>query len=154
TNASGAAASSALVQPDGSFSLVVLPGPGVLCVAASPRNAYEVARVDEAALGKLFGDRMEHGGTHCLYTAVGAGKKGMCCINKYHTLTLINPDERPDLVEFGLTVRPARTLEGVVVGPDGKPLTGVRVVGLTAMPDDEVLDGASFTVRGLNPSRS
>jgi hypothetical protein len=38
-----------------------------------------------------------------------------------------------------------------VVGPDGKPLSGVEVVGLTATPDDEMLDGPSFTVQGLNP---
>jgi hypothetical protein len=42
----------------------------------------------------------------------------------------------------------------MVVGPDGKPLGGVRVVGLTSMPDAEVLPGASFTVEGLNPRRT
>src|SRR5262249_15370751 len=36
----------------------------------------------------------------------------------------------------------------------GQPLAGVTVVGLTAMPESELLDSASFTVGGLNPARS
>src|SRR5262249_24333566 len=31
------------------------------------------------------------------------------------------------------------------------PLAGVKVSGLTSMPDAEVLEGASFTVEGLSP---
>src|SRR5262245_48537563 len=41
------AASSSIIQPDGSYHLVALPGPGVVCVAASPRNSYAVAAVDD-----------------------------------------------------------------------------------------------------------
>src|SRR5262249_30914416 len=36
----GRPASSAVVGPDGSYSLVVVPGPGVLGVSAAPRDAY------------------------------------------------------------------------------------------------------------------
>src|SRR5262249_24872076 len=50
TNEMIAAAASAVVQPDGSYSLVVLPGPGVVCATASPRNLYAVARVDDNEL--------------------------------------------------------------------------------------------------------
>jgi hypothetical protein len=53
------------------------------------------------------------------------------------------------------SLQPALTLRGMVVDPDGKPLTGVKVTGLSALPDyDEMLEGASFTVTGLNPVRS
>jgi hypothetical protein len=38
-----------------------------------------------------------------------------------------------------------------VVGPAGEPLAGVKVSGLTSMPDAEGLESASFTVEGLNP---
>src|SRR5262249_6139569 len=38
-------------------------------------------------------------------------------------------------------------------GPDGQPLTGVSVRGLTSMAGPEVLSIASFTVEGLSPPR-
>jgi hypothetical protein len=38
-----------------------------------------------------------------------------------------------------------------VVEPTGERLAGVKVSGLTSMPDTEVLECASFTVEGLNP---
>jgi hypothetical protein len=148
------APSSALIRPDGSYSLVVLPGPGVVCVAGSPRNSYAVARVDADDLANLFHDGMDHGMSQGLFTATQNGGQGSCCINGYHALSLINPDEGAELPALGLTLHPARPLKGTVVGPDGLPLTGVRVIGLTAMPDEEVLDSASFTVTGLNPRRS
>ncbi len=50
-----------------------------------------------------------------------------------------------------LTVQPVRGLQGTLVDPDGKPLSGVRVRGLTSTPDLETLAGLSFTVEGLNP---
>jgi protocatechuate 3,4-dioxygenase beta subunit len=148
------AASSALIRPDGSYSLVVLPGPGVVCVAASPRNSYAVARVDDNDLANLFHDGMDHGeGQQILYTATQSGGRGSCCINKYHALSLIDPDEGAESLTLDLTLQRARSLEGTVMGPDGQPLTGVRVVGLTALPYDEVLESASFTVTGLHARR-
>jgi RNA polymerase sigma factor (sigma-70 family) len=154
TGGTNTPASSAFIGPDGSYSLVVLPGPGVVCMAASPRNSYAVARIDDNELANLFHDGKDHGGGQLLYTAAQAGGRGICCINKYHALSLINPDEGAEALALEFTLQPARALEGTVVGPEGQPLTGVRVVGLTAMADDERLDSASFTVTGLNPQRS
>src|SRR5262245_5814079 len=37
---------------------------------------------------------------------------------------------------------------------EGKPLTGAKVVGLTALPQEELLESAFFTVAGLNPLRT
>jgi hypothetical protein len=88
------------------------------------------------------------------YTAVGTSGKGILCVDKYHALSLINPGEKVESVALDLRLQPARTLQGMVVGPEGKPLTGVEVVGLAALPYDEMLDSASFTVTGLNPRRS
>jgi hypothetical protein len=72
-------------------------------------------------------------------------------VNQYNALSLINPNERAELPALDFALQPARTLHGTVLGPDGKPLAGVNVTGLTAPPRDEVLEGASFTVTGLNP---
>jgi hypothetical protein len=148
------AASSTLIGPDGSYSLVVLPRPGVVCVAASPRNSYAAAVVGDNELARLGSDRGNQSACASLQTAGGVRGRGVLIDeNKYHALSLINPDEKAEPLALDLTLQPAAPLEGTVVGPEGKPLTGVHVIGLTALPKDEVLDGASFTVTGLNPRR-
>jgi RNA polymerase sigma factor (sigma-70 family) len=147
------AASSAVVRPDGSYTLAVLPGPGVVCVAASPRNSYAVAVVEDRELAELFHDGADHGGGRRLLAAVGAKGHVPLSVDKYNALALIRPDEGAASVALDLTLSPARTLRGTVAGPNGEPLTGVEVVGLTALPGEEVLDTASFTVTGLSPRR-
>jgi hypothetical protein len=72
-------------------------------------------------------------------------------VNRYSALALINPGERAEPLALDFTLEPARTLHGTVGGPDGEPLTGVEVAGLTRVSDEEMLDGSSFTVAGLNP---
>jgi hypothetical protein len=124
--------SSVRVQADGSYSLAVLPGPGVVCVAASPRDSYAVAAVDDRGI---------------------AAAAGVLCVEKYNALSLINPGEGAGPLALDFTLQPARTLRGTVAGPDGRPLAGAKVDGLTATPNTEVLDGASFAVEGLNPRR-
>jgi RNA polymerase sigma factor (sigma-70 family) len=147
------APSSVVIRPDGSYRLVVLPGPGVVCVAASPRDSYAVACVDERELADLFHDGRHHGGNQGLPTALGAERARILGINAYHALALIHPNENENMPALNLLVKPARTVHGTLVGPDGAPVRGVAVVGLTALSDEEVLEGASFTIRGLNPQR-
>ncbi|HEV3255739.1 MAG TPA: sigma-70 family RNA polymerase sigma factor [Gemmataceae bacterium] len=161
TNPIGMAASSGLVQPDGSYSLVVLAGPGVVCVGACPRDSYAVAMLDSKLFVSLFSglkdstnrfhNARNQGGGQNPRTAVGKAGQGVLCVNRYNTLSLIKPEDSVESLTLDLTLQPARALRGTVVGPRGKPLTGVRLVGLTAMPDEEVLASASFTVSGLNP---
>jgi RNA polymerase sigma factor (sigma-70 family) len=153
-NEANSAASSAVTRPDGSFSLAVLPGPGVVGLAASPRNSYAVARVDDKELADLFHDGKDHGTDSCLITAVQQGGQGNLCVNKYHALSLINPDETTEMLALDLKMQPAHSRAGTVVGSDGQPLAGVTVGGLTAIPDNELLESASFTVAGLSPGRS
>jgi hypothetical protein len=145
------AASSSVIQPDGSYSLIVLPGPGVVCVAGCPRNSYAVAVVDDRELADFFHDGVKHGGNQCLTIAIGADGRRHLDVNQYHALSLINPDERTGSLALDLTLQPGRLLRGTVVGPDGEPLTGVSVVGLSAMPAEERLESGTFTVMGLNP---
>jgi hypothetical protein len=151
TNLPSLAASSAVTGPDGSYTLVVLPGPGVVCVAASPRNSYAVAAVDDEELAGLFNGEAPPRGGNGLPTAGGPAGQGGVCVNKYNVVSLINPNEQAESLTHDLRLQPARALPGTVVDPDGKPLAGVTVTGLAAMPHDEVLESASFRVTGLNP---
>jgi protocatechuate 3,4-dioxygenase beta subunit len=151
------AASSGVIRPDGSYSLVVLPGPGIVCVAASPFHAYAVAVLDSTELVSLFNDVQSSNslpnGSNYRPGQNPRTSVGVFCVNRYHALSLIKPGERAESLVVDLTVRPARTVLGTVAGLDGKPLTGVRVVGLIPTPEDEVLESASFTVTALNPRR-
>jgi hypothetical protein len=144
------AKSSCVVQPDGSFRLAVLPGPGVICAAASPRDWYMVALVDEEELAGLVKDGINREFGYHLRTAVGA-EEGVAVVSLYHALALINPREGEEVPALEFTVQRARPIRGTVVGPDGEALSGVVVVGLAAFPGQVFLDSASFTVRGLNP---
>jgi RNA polymerase sigma factor (sigma-70 family) len=78
TNLPSLAASSAAVQPDGSYALAILPGPGVVCVAASPRNSYAVARVDDQELAGLFNDGANHRGGAVSSPPVGRTARAAC----------------------------------------------------------------------------
>lgn len=147
----GDPASSAFIEPDGSFRLVVLPGPGVVCVAASPRNVYAVALVNDRELASIGRNLAE---TEHLATALGERGQGTLDVNKYHAVSLINPDNNLNDLKLDLVVQPAGELLCTVVGPDGQPLTDVEAMGLTAISRIEILEGATFTVRGLNPRRT
>jgi RNA polymerase sigma factor (sigma-70 family) len=148
---SAQAASSVPVSPDGTYTLAVLPGPGVVCVGASPRDSYAEAAVDEGALAMFFGDGVKRGMGRCLFVASGPGGRELLQVNRFNALAPINPGEQAGSVRLDFELERARPIPGTVVGPDGKPLDGVEVVGLTAMPDEERLVTSSFTVTGLNP---
>jgi hypothetical protein len=144
---------SAPVEPDGSFKLVALPGPGVVLAVASPRDSYASAWIDDKELTDFFNDGKEHRAGSFINVATGGGLRWSHCLNRYNAALLIKPaaGEKALTCDFKLT--PARFLRGLVVGPDGKPLAGASVVGLTAMPATETLERASFVVEGLGPNR-
>jgi RNA polymerase sigma factor (sigma-70 family) len=143
-------ASSAAIASDGSFSLAVLPGPGIVLVAASPRDSYATALLDNGELANLFGDMLYHGGGSWFLVTAGDAMHQRC-VNRYNALSLIKPDVSAKLLELDFSVRPARGLKGTLIGPDGEPVVGALVCGLTSMPDPETLTSESFTVEGLNP---
>jgi hypothetical protein len=146
--------SSALVQPDGSYRLSILPGPGVVLVAASPRDSYATARIDERAVANLFNDGKNHGGGSWIDVALGPRLSTCRCVDRYNALALINPEDQARSLALDLTLHRAPPLPGMVVGPDGQPLARARVCGLTSMPEVETLQGASFIIEGLNPRRT
>jgi RNA polymerase sigma factor (sigma-70 family) len=155
-------ASTATVRPDGSYSLVVLPGPGFLGVVASPREDYAAADIMNQEWADFLRQQQPLLSPYnrsdldpCISVPLGGpGQLGDLPIKKYHALALINPSEEAQSRVLDLPLRAGQTLQGTVLGPDGEPLPGVQVVGLTALRDCESLEGASFTVTGLNPQGS
>jgi RNA polymerase sigma factor (sigma-70 family) len=144
-------ASSMLVAPSGTYTLAVLPGPGVVCVSASPRDSYAEAAIDEGELARFFGDGVNRGMGRCLFVASGPGGREILQVNRFNAFAPISPGEQAGSVRLDFELERAKPIPGTVVGPDGKPLVGVEVMGLTAMPDEERLANESFTVTGLNP---
>jgi hypothetical protein len=146
-------ASTAPVQADGSYNLVVLPGPGVVLVAAFPRDWYATAWLDEQKLASVLGAEFKPVGGSTIPIAV-AGRPGRRTVERYNAISLIKPEQSAKQLTRDLMLQPARGLRGTVVGPDGRPLSGTRVMGLTTSPDSETLESALFTVEGLNPRQA
>jgi hypothetical protein len=120
-------------------------------VAASPRDCYATARLDDKELVALCKGSAIHGAGSWAHIAARPARSMARAVDRYNALSLINPDGRDVPLTLDFTLHRARPLPGTVVGPDGQPLRGVRVSGLTSMPDAEVLESASFTVEGLSP---
>lgn len=97
----------------------VLPGPGVIGVRAV-RDEYPRAVIDSPRTGNVF-----------VYDVVPQSSMD---VGDYHALIDINPDEKdPKTRELVVRLQPGRTVYGDVVGPDGKPITGVQVIGRAAV---------------------
>ena len=144
------------VRADGSFTLAALPGPGVLVFQAYGGDYYEKympASVDRVELSKIAkgGPNM---GERLLDAAVGGGAMSGLVVDNYNALALINPGEGAQAVTIDLVPRPGRTIEGTILGPEGRPLAGVSVIGLTTHQfHRENLATPRFQVKSLDPSQ-
>ncbi len=121
----------------GTFREMVPPGPGVFTVRARVAAGYGdspycVVRPDSADLAKI-----------------GLGRFSLLGVNAYHVID-VPADARSLTCE--IQVDPGRSVTGTVLGPDGKPLAGALVKGLTAgFPQPTPLKTASFTAVALDP---
>jgi protocatechuate 3,4-dioxygenase beta subunit len=142
------------VRADGSFTLAALAGPGVLVFQAYGGDYYEKympANVDRDELNRIAkgGPNM---GERFLNMAVGGGAMSGLVVDNYNALALINPGEDTRALTVDLVPRRGRTIEGTVLGPDGQPLAGVSVVGLTSHQfHREDLATPRFQVKSLHP---
>jgi RNA polymerase sigma factor (sigma-70 family) len=143
--------------PDGAFTVLAIPGPGLLCAVAEDANHYLGAEI-EGWDGSL------------LRTVPADGPHP----SKFHAVVSINPAEQePKSTTCDIALEPGRTRTGKVVGPDGEPLAGAHVAGLTPLPHfgfpvelfveltSELarerwkgLKTADFTVLGLSPRKA
>src|SRR5262249_14754126 len=115
--------------PDGLFAVVGIPGPGFLVAAARPADRYA-----------LLDAKKELAKTGTQSWPAGP----------VHAIVRINPSEAdPSSLTCAIGVEPGYTLSGTVVGPDGRPLTGVKIAGLKLDDSPQTLEQASFSVPGL-----
>jgi RNA polymerase sigma factor (sigma-70 family) len=122
-------------KADGSFTVVAVPGPGLLCARADEDGHYLPAVIPEPR------------------------PKILNILEEYHAVVSIDPsgDNRKSLMR-DIALEPARTRKGSVVGPDGKPLAGAHVAGMSGVirflfGRTHRLDTDSFTAGGLDPKR-
>jgi RNA polymerase sigma factor (sigma-70 family) len=132
--------------PDGSFTEIAIPGPGLLCVRADDMDGYIGAEIP--------------GWDGFLLKAVPNGIHP----SQFHAVIPINPaEDDPKSTTCDIALEPGRTRAGNVVGPDDQPLAGAHVAGLVPLPRFPVrtldresvkhlgLKTADFTVQGLSP---
>jgi RNA polymerase sigma factor (sigma-70 family) len=130
----------------GIYSLVVPPGPGGIA-AFVPEGTYLPARVRDA-------DRTKYP----LIDRRGAYASMMIrsFYQGYHMLDL-KIDDQPGI--FDIELDPGRKIVGTLMGPDGKPATGVSAYGLlgTSTRDGKGVSidpvAGSFSVEALDPER-
>jgi hypothetical protein len=138
--------------PDGSYSLAVLPGPGALgFVASSANETFMPAQVTTKELKDLIKDDKVLRNDNMLRIQLSEAGSSLMAPIAYNAVLLINPGEGDETVTKDAALRPAPPLRGHLVGPEGKPLTGVRAYSLAPQVFSEVLADATFTVEGLNP---
>jgi hypothetical protein len=135
---------------DGTFRILVLPGPAYLAAHAD-RNVFTRATLKGWDGGPV--DAVPHG----LFP------------HNYHAIAEINPyPDKPETSRYTIELKPGLTKSGSVVGPDDVPVEGALAFGLTAIPDPGArisprperfgpppparLKGNQFTAVGLDPS--
>ncbi len=119
-----------LTERDGSFTVAVLPGQGVIH-ARSWENRFTNGQSWPASLDA--------------HVTLANGPK------EFHAVVAVDASEKDRKSQIcEITLDPGRTLTGTVVGPDGNPLTGVSAWGLTAAFGLYDLDLGPPTLRTAN----
>jgi RNA polymerase sigma factor (sigma-70 family) len=121
-------------KEDGSYRVAGLPGPGL--IAVYPAKGHHVRaheRVDEYGTTE---ESMSTSPYHISFTS------------NYAALARVDPPKGVDSVKRDVTLDPGWTVKGTVLGPDGKPLGGARVMSLNGYRiwwEREPLQTAEFT---------
>jgi RNA polymerase sigma factor (sigma-70 family) len=130
-------------RPDGTYRLVVMPGSGIITVQAHD-NRYRPAPVPEPAEGQAPITPRDGG----FPSAYGH----YAFISGCNAARMINPAPGTEAMTVDLPLDPGRSLAGRVVGPDGQPLGGATLTGLTATwSRPQELPGAELTILSLAP---
>ena len=144
--------SKAITGPDGSYTVTVMPGPGVITVTAPKRDKYMPAAVTLKERKDFFktplvDDDAEDG----LKTAAGDGAYGGIWLSNSNAVVLLEPAEKEKSLVREVALEKPLERKGQIVDPDGRPISGVRLISSRPQFWAETLKGAEFTVRGINP---
>ena len=140
------------MEKDGTFRVVVGPGPGAILVQIHRTNGAGLTP-DYLPANRVPNDGAPgFGGNQDMLT--GAANQAITLFT-YHAYAVINPKPGDAEVSCELKVVRGRSKGGTVLDPDGKPLAGASISGLVGPYEggSETLAGAEFTVTTLNPAR-
>ena len=134
-------------EDDGTFQVVGFPGRGLI-VARGWGDHYRMGIGAEQIPGK---DTRSSNVTFLLTAP------GLCETDTFHSYVEVNPATGAESATCEVILDPGTMPHGTVVGPDGKPLAGVKALGLTAYSNSRhwtraPLKTADFTVWGLGPA--
>jgi len=118
---------------DGRFTVVAVPGPGLLCAQGDPWKSFAPPPKRKAWQTNLY-------------------------LDGFHVLDAINPSkEDAKSTIHDLALQPGRTRRGTIIGPDGRPVSGCLAVGLEPLYPRQLwnayprLKTADFTAHGIRP---
>jgi hypothetical protein len=123
-------------KSDGSFTVVAVPGPGMLAATADDEQHYLRSEVEDPKPG------------------------GGLILEQYHAMVHISPSEKDSQSAVrDIALSPARTREGTVIDPDDKPLAGAHFAGLSGTVQlrfgrNDTMQTASFMAGGLDSEGS
>jgi hypothetical protein len=129
-------------KTDGSYSLVALPGPGIVA-----------AKLDDASRGRYISspgaERIKgYDPKRCGF----ASKGDFVSKSNYDGLAGIEPIKGTELVTCDLRFDPGKTITGTCTGPDGQPLAGVSIRGTVGRwTDIRDLPTPQFNLFAINP---
>jgi protocatechuate 3,4-dioxygenase beta subunit len=127
-------------KEDGTFRVVGLPGPGMLCVFNHMHRTYLRAdqRKDEFGIKEQF---------------VEAAPYHISFSTNYNAIARVNPAKGAESVKCDVTIDSGWTFKASVLGPDGKPLAGARAFNMnTDWKWSEALMAAEFA-GGFHPQK-
>jgi hypothetical protein len=141
---------------DGRFRLPVLPGPGVLMVQAHSGesldgqylNPYQLATFDDEGRKHV---KVTEDGMGGYFAAAGNALESLMV---EHAVKYLDLAENANTVSVELSLHRGKTATVAIQDPDGRPLTGAIVGGMTAVPGGTfALTKAECTVYALDPQK-
>src|SRR5262249_18619939 len=126
-------------KEDGSYHVVGLPGPGLIGVYYHRENYLRAGERDDEYAAKFTEDAGLNTAPYALFFP-----------NNFNAVARLDPAKGLESVKQDVTIDPGWTFTGTLLGPDRKPVEGVRRFGTGVWEDREKFP-AEFTVRGFNP---
>jgi RNA polymerase sigma factor (sigma-70 family) len=131
----------ATTREDGTFSILCLPGRGLLGVKSH----------EDRFLVSVGCDRIKPADkTITNFEMINTNPP--CVSFEYHSLVQIDVAANGKLAPCAIELDPGRTVTGDLIGPDGNPVAGARVLDLKLLwSNPRPLLGAQFTATALDP---